>query len=143
VYEHVSDQQLLADEIYRVLKPGGVVFFSGPNRLAVIEDHYGLPFLSWLSLPLANAYLRITGKGNCYEENPLTLNQLKSLWRRFEVEDLTITMIQQPAVFGLEREMRGVRWISAIPRPILALLRPFFPNFNWLLRKPVEYNGPA
>jgi glycosyltransferase involved in cell wall biosynthesis/SAM-dependent methyltransferase len=149
VYEHVSNQQLLADEIYRVLKPGGIVFFSGPNRLAIIEDHYGLPFLSWLSLPLANAYLRVTGKGNCYEENPLTLNQLMTLWRRFDVEDLTITMIQQPGVFGLEREMRGVRWISAIPRPILALLRPFFPNFNWLLRKrteplsTTEYRRPA
>ncbi len=48
VYEHVPDDRRLAEEVYRVLKPGGVVFFSGPNWLFPIEGHYHLPFLHWL-----------------------------------------------------------------------------------------------
>mgnify|MGYP005847909837 CR=1 FL=1 len=58
VYEHVGDAQALAAEVERVLRPGGVCFFSGPNRLDPIERHYGLPFVSWLPRPLADAYLR-------------------------------------------------------------------------------------
>ena len=31
VYEHVPNDERLFDEVYRVLKPGGIVFFSGPK----------------------------------------------------------------------------------------------------------------
>ena len=37
VYEHVPNAEALAAEVHRVLKPGGHCFFSGPNRLDLIE----------------------------------------------------------------------------------------------------------
>jgi SAM-dependent methyltransferase len=64
VYEHVTDQPALAREVERVLRPGGICFFSGPNRLAVVEEHYWLPFLSWLPRPLASAYMRLFKRGD-------------------------------------------------------------------------------
>jgi hypothetical protein len=39
-----------------------------PNRLWPREVHYGLPFLSWLPLPLANRYLRWSGRGTDYTD---------------------------------------------------------------------------
>lgn len=67
LYEHVDHQNRLFKELFRVLKPGGEAFMSAGNRLAVIEPHYRLPFLSWLPRPLASLYLRVTGRGTRYE----------------------------------------------------------------------------
>jgi len=46
IYEHVPDVNRLMAEIHRVLKPGGICYFSAGNRLTVKEPHYNLPFLS-------------------------------------------------------------------------------------------------
>ena len=39
-----------------------------PNRLWPVEAHYKLPFLSWFPLPVANAYLRRSGRGTEYTD---------------------------------------------------------------------------
>jgi SAM-dependent methyltransferase len=135
VYEHAADQQALADEIHRILKRGGVLFFSGPNRLAPIEDHYGLPLLSWFPRPIANAYVRLARRGHAYEEKPVFLHQLRHLWRRFEIQDLTIPMIRNPERFHLDQDMGPLKVLSALPVGLLNLLLPFLPNYNWLLIK--------
>ena len=105
-YEHVSDAFRLSEEIFRVLKPGGFCLFSGPNRLALIEDHYKLPFLSWLPWRLANLYVRWMGKGPKYEERPFTLWGLRRLWKRFVIHDYTVKMIRSPEVYGIDDEMQ-------------------------------------
>ena len=134
VYEHAADQQSLADEIWRVLRPGGVCFFSGPNRLAVMEEHYWLPFLSWLPRPLANWYMRTTKKGNVYDINPLYYWQIQDLWRKFDRYDYTPIMIKFPSKFSLN-ETLGLHWVSRLPLQFLAVLAVFFPNYNWILVK--------
>ena len=39
VYEHVPDAHRMFDEIHRVLKPGGICYFSAGNRLMWNEPH--------------------------------------------------------------------------------------------------------
>ncbi len=68
VFEHLPDQRLALAKISQILKPGGVVYILTPNKLWPIEPHYHLPFLSYLPLPLANYYLRITGRGEDYSD---------------------------------------------------------------------------
>jgi len=135
VYEHVADAEQLADEIHRVLVPQGVCFFSGPNRLDPIERHYGLPLLSLLPRPAADALLRWAGKGKTYDISPRSWWGLRRLWHRFEITDYTEEMIRHPERYHCQKELGGLAWIGRLPRWLLTLGRPFFPNYNWVLRK--------
>ena len=68
VYEHLPDHAVALDRVSRALRPGGVLYLLAPNQLWPLEVHYGLPFLSWLPLPLANRYLRWSGRGTDYTD---------------------------------------------------------------------------
>lgn len=68
VYEHLPDQPAALAALHRALRPGGVLYVLTPNRLWPIEAHYRLPFLAWLPLRAANAYLRASGRGEDYED---------------------------------------------------------------------------
>jgi SAM-dependent methyltransferase len=72
VFEHLPDQQKALEIISSHLKANGAVFILVPNRLWPIEVHYGLPFLSYLPLRIANLYLRITGRGTDYTDASYT-----------------------------------------------------------------------
>lgn len=134
VYEHVADQTALAEEVFRVLKPGGWMFFSGPNRAWPIEDHYKLFGLGWIPKSWANFYLRLTGRGEAFEENLLTTRQLQKLFWRFERVDLTARMIRNPSAFHFEASP-ALSLAGRLPEEILRLLSWIYPNPNWLLRK--------
>ncbi len=135
VYEHTDDQQALAREVWRLLKPGGICFFSGPNKLAVMEEHYWLPFLSWLPLPLAHRYMQLFGRGHDYDIRPLTPWQARRLWGRFTIVDCTETMLTDPARFGIADKVAQAWWFSLIPPRLIKLLLPLVPNYNWILVK--------
>lgn len=68
VLEHIEDQSEALRRLSSCLKPGGVAFILVPNKMWPIEVHYGLPFLSYLPLPLANRYLQMSGRGNDYRD---------------------------------------------------------------------------
>jgi len=136
VYEHVSEPKGLINEIQRVLKAGGLCFFSGPNKLAIIEAHYSLPFLHWLPKPLAGLYLRVTGRGQEYSEGPLFYWQLRKLLRDFEIRDYTVEIIANPQRYFCTDEIKQKSWITRIPKWILRLLLFLMPNYNWVLQKP-------
>ncbi len=89
VLEHMPDQQTTLTNITRALKPGGALYLLVPNKLWPIEPHYALPFLSYLPLPLANRYLRLTGRGNDYTDASYS-----------------------PTYFGLNRILRGFPELS-------------------------------
>lgn len=136
VYEHVPDAARMFREIYQVLKPGGVVFFSGPNWLFPIEPHYFLPFLHWLPLPLADAYLRLMGKGKHYYERLYHGWKLRRLLNNFIIQDVTIDVLR-------EAYMHYVFGLRYIPTILWRILLPLFPNFNWILYKPLPDVGTS
>ncbi|MBC8504178.1 MAG: methyltransferase domain-containing protein [Chloroflexi bacterium] len=128
VYEHVDNPANLINEIQRVLKPSGIVFFSGPNRWAVIEEHYNLPLLSWLPKMFANLYMRLTKRGIAYDICPLSFWQLKDLLRNFEIHDYAPKLLQNPKQFYVEELV-----MFRVPLWVGKLLLPWVPNFNWVL----------
>jgi SAM-dependent methyltransferase len=68
VLEHLPDQADALTRISALLRPAGTLYLLLPNKLWPIEVHYHLPFLSYLPLRLANAYLRASGRGCDYTD---------------------------------------------------------------------------
>ena len=66
--EHMPDAKASYQKILELLRPGGIIYLTAPNKLWPLECHYHLPLLSWLPLPLANRYLKVMGRGESYED---------------------------------------------------------------------------
>lgn len=131
VYEHLADAAPLPGEVARVLKPGGVCFFSGPNKLWPIEPHYRLPFLHWLPACWADKLVQWAGKAERFDIHPWTYWQLRRSWQAFELHDCTLAVLGAAEQFGIHLSLWqrvGVRLFKA----------GYFlvPNYNWILVKP-------
>jgi SAM-dependent methyltransferase len=131
VYEHVPDDRRLINELRRVLKAGGVIFFSGPNWLFPIEPHYGLPFLHWLPKSLQSKWLSALGVGGAYYEKARSYWDLRSLFRGFSLVDVGA----QVFLDQLADHKVLVWFASYTPARFWNLILPFLPNFNWVLVK--------
>lgn len=146
LYEHVDDPAALFREMYRALRPGGLAYVTAGNRLAVMEPHYRLPFLSWLPRRAAGAYVRLAGKGSGYEGIAfLTRGPLTRAMRAagFRVRDDT-----RRALDELLAERWGEGWARAwgaarlLPETLLGgLLRRLSPQWFFLLEKPAAGRG--
>lgn len=73
------------DEIYRVLRPGGVCFLAAGNRFVFMEAHYHLPFLSVIPKWMAHKYINLFKKADYYYETHLTYWGLKKLVSKFDI----------------------------------------------------------
>ncbi len=132
VYEHVPSDNRLVEEMFRILKPGGNIFFSGPNKLYPIELHYNLPFIHWLPQRLADGILRFFHLGDHYYERSRTVWGLRKLFHKFEIIDLTGNVL----LIELETTSNSLkRFFILINLWFLKVTVPLIPNFNWILKK--------
>ena len=137
VIEHVGDataQQNHVDEIARVLRPGGVAYVAAPNRLRLVENHYRLPFLSWLPRELADRYVARSGRGTHYDCLLTTWPQLARMMRRAGLEPRNAT--------GGLVDATLARWgrFGALASPAMrAVVRgPLAPTIAAIGRRPTE-----
>ena len=109
VFEHVNNRDAFIKELHRVLKPGGKLVITAPNKLFPIECEFHLPFLSYLPKKLANIYVKISGKGKSYDsiDHPLYIDFIGTLKKYFITKDITLDVISQYEKYQLEDE-RGV-----------------------------------
>lgn len=83
--EHMSNAEESFKNIFSLLKEGGIIYLTAPNKLWPIESHYKLPFLSWLPLPIANLYVRLLGKAESYKDCAYSKSYfgMKSFFNKF------------------------------------------------------------
>jgi len=136
IYEHVPDAQRMLDEIFRVLKRGGLCYFAAENRLRIWDGHYNLPLLTPLPKPLRDVYVRWTRKGErCYETH-LSLWGLRRLVHRFEITDYTAAVVRDPEKYMAGDMIRPRSLNQCAALAALTVAYWAFPTYLWILRKP-------
>lgn len=135
VYEHVPDAEKMFEEIFRVLLPNGVCYFAAGNRIMWNEPHYNLPLLSILPNPLANFYMRITGKGQYYYEKHLTYWGLKKLVNKFKIIDYTKDLVCEPEKYSTSYMIETGSLKQRMAKFVISIFYWATPGYIWLLEK--------
>ncbi len=136
VYEHVPDSRRMMEEIFRILRPGGVCYFAANNRFMFDEPHYNLPLLSVLPRRLAHLYIRLSGKAHFYYERHLSYWGLKRLVAHFNIYDYTRMIIADPHKYAADYMLAPGSRKAAIARLISQYIYWLVPGYVWLLKKP-------
>jgi len=135
VIEHIPVQDIHINEIYRVLKKGGIAYIATPSKYTLIEPHFKLPFLSWLPRSLSNFYVKLFNHKK-WDIYPLTLGKLmKMVMPKFEIEDMSLKIIKHPKDYQLDMFPLLQPLLKILPVFILRLLHPFLPSFIVILHK--------
>ncbi len=106
VYQCVDKPEKLLEEIFRILKPGGICFFSGTNKLWYFSNKH---LIFW---------------------------QLKSLVKKFLVYPYTAKVLYQPGKYGFKKLEPFEKITNILPESFWQILEPFSQNFIWILEKP-------
>ncbi|MDX2437883.1 MAG: methyltransferase domain-containing protein [Acidobacteriota bacterium] len=136
IYEHVPDAQRMADEIFRVLKPGGVCYFAAENRMRLWDGHYDLPLLTVLPKTPADWFVRLMRRGEGRYETHFTVRGLRRLVQRFEIVDYTRTVVRDPVAFDATDMVSAGSFKQKAALAILTAAYWAFPTYLWILRKP-------
>lgn len=134
VYEHVPSPQTLITQISRILKPGGICYFAGPNLLYPIEPHVHWPFVHWMPRRLAVAILGIIAPDKVLDAHSTTYWTLKRWLRAFDIVDAVPILVKYRA----ESPESGAVWrlFRFVPLQLLRVLGFLSPGFVFLLTKP-------
>ena len=133
VYQCVRDDELMMQEIHRVLKPGGQCLFGARNKLAIVEPQYHLPFIAWMPNSWQTPYVKLFKRGTVYLSNLRDYKELKKLCRQFVIDDYTIRIIRDPKTYGFVSYEKFRIMGKILP---LDLLKVIIPNYLWFLTKP-------
>ena len=136
VYEHVPNARRMMDEIFRVLRPGGVCYFAASNRLMWNEPHYNLPLLSVIPRPVAHWYIRLSGRATRYHELHFSYWGLKNLVKDFDIVDYTIEIISNPDKYRITYMLQPGSLKARLAQLIAKQAYWLVPGYIWLLRKP-------
>ena len=136
VYEHVPSPQLLIAQIHRILKPGGICYFAGPNLLYPIEPHVHWPFIHWIPRPWALALLRVFSpdKEKILDAYSTTYWRLKHWLRDFTIVDAVPPVVKHKA--AADSSSKIWRLFRPVPLGILNLFAFLSPGFVFIITKP-------
>lgn len=131
VVEHIPSPQNIFCEMYRTLKPGGIIYVSTNNKFWPIEPHSGTVFTGWMPRKLAEKYVRWRNKWPEWEEWHVYLPSRRQLHRwalsaGFDILASTYQLVGEP----YSNYFRKI--------PLAAWLENFLPNLYLLLRKPLR-----
>lgn len=131
VIEHVgglNKQENHLQEIHRVMATDGIGYLATPNRWALVEPHYKLLFLSWLTPCLRDLYVNLAGV-NHYDCYPLSMVMLERLLRKTGFRFSRISGAALQEMIGLEMQRLWLlKLFSRVPKSFWDVLQPVMPT---------------
>lgn len=134
IYQYVEDKGLLLREIYRVLKPHGICYFSAITLLSTKENAF------FAIVPLLNK-LKCPASGYSYKDSFFTYPRLKKLATdsNFEIIDYTSKVLINNK-FRRDEEKAIRKIMRIIPSKLLEKFIFLSPTHIWILKvKNAEY----
>jgi SAM-dependent methyltransferase len=135
MYYWLEEPARLMAEIARVLVPGGVCVFTTVNKYKLWEAQYRLPLLSIMPRPLADACVRLAGKGDRFGCHYLSYWELTRLCADFEVHRYTARILKNPDLYRFTNLSAIGQVTRRLPLSWLEALEPISPNLVWVLAK--------
>lgn len=139
VIEHVgvyADQCAHLAELHRVLKKKGIGYLAVPNRWMLVEPHYKLIFLSWLPKSLRTFYVKLAGRGDFYDCEPLEKYQIEKMFlgAGFFYRNRCIDALK--LLFALEGSSAGwIKYLSNMPSWILKPFLSLMPTLIYTIKR--------
>lgn len=133
VYEHVSNPEILITQIYRILKPGGLCYFSGPNILSPIEQHVMLPFVHWLPRRIGCYISKTIRPNSIFDANATHYWKILRWLRNFFVTNAVPYIIKNPSLYKKDNLLWRI--LSCIPNKIIDNMTWISPTFVFILKK--------
>lgn len=134
VIEHVESPERVLSEVSRILKPGGCVYVSVPNRFGFFDQHFHLPFLNWMPRSWAECLIGVLGRHKDYslkngrqrisEMYYDTFGGAKTFFEKngFIIKDI--------------RRARLINWGFFFLLPLYVIFKTFYwDSFHFLLKK--------
>lgn len=139
VIEHVGDtdaQLRHLAEIRRVMKPGSTGYLAVPNRWMLIEPHYRLMFLSWWPHAWRSPYLKLMGKADFYDCEPLQMRQLERMLAAANLPSRNLCIEALRATFEIERpDSVSAKALRLTPDFLLAPWRRIIPTLIYRIER--------
>lgn len=100
--EHMPKAEESFARIFELLKPGGILYMTAPNKLWPLEPHHRLLFLNWLPIKLANIYLKLARGVASFENSAYarTYFGLKHLLGKYNCEYTFVVPNQNSEFIG-------------------------------------------
>ncbi len=158
VIEHLTDARRVVKEISKILKPGGTIFLSTPNKYSFLnifaDPHWGFPFVALMNRKQQKKYfLAFFRKSEISRTDTAELFSIKNLRHLFK-DNFNLELKTVTAVNELFKGNKGIIWsnfhlrllvvikILKIEKCILHLInnndgilnRYFTPTFYFLLQ---------
>jgi ubiquinone/menaquinone biosynthesis C-methylase UbiE len=138
VIEHVNSPKEVLREVYRVLKPGGKVYVSVPNRYGMKDQHFGLYFVNWLPRSMSDSFISFFGRHKDYN-GQTGFQRLKEM-HYFTYANAAGLFIQEGFIVYDIREIKIKRRFDGLTKStimiVYSILKYFyFDSFHFLLEK--------
>ncbi|WXG39934.1 MAG: methyltransferase domain-containing protein [Candidatus Freyarchaeum deiterrae] len=127
VIEHLDKQEELIREIYRVLKEGGYLYLTTPNRRYPVESHTGIFGITLLPKPLADIFIRMSGLGTSFPVKLLSYETLIRLLLLVKFQSVINSpkwdkYFPNSGIMKLIRRSRGLEWVFNLFTPLYTVL---------------------